>query len=217
MQSVREEVWELERVRYVTENYPRLQGLRKVTLGLLMLLLVGMFVFFLVRPPESDAVLSTLSIQTFLAVIAAVFAGAFGLYFWIKDYYDARYGSVISFESVPTRRKVLYVAMVLAVLNSSVGFILFMGIAMYVAYWRDRHFQMHYVALALTSIAWSLLFVMGMAASFAGGSEFMDIALWVYEWGRLFTLTIVGLYFVGGGVLDHLLLVRTMKFVPEER
>lgn len=207
---------ELERIRFVTANYGRLQGLRKLPLRLFILLLVAALVVALYWPVDEGAIVSTLYVELVLTFITMVFGSIIFLYFHIRAYYERRYGSVEPLFHITMRRKVLYAAIIVTALNSTSFFILLMGLAMLFVYWRERSFQMHYVVMAALAISYGFLHGVGLPLSLTIFPSLFDTIWWLYEKGRLIALTFIGLYFVVGGVLDHLLLVRTMKSVPEE-
>lgn len=77
---------------------------------------------------------------------------------------------------------------------------------MLVVFWPDRRFRIHYLVMMPFFVAASFLPLWGV---------------WSTGWspepgsGEVFPL-FLGLYWVVGGIFDHLLLVRTMKSVPEE-
>ncbi len=122
---------DLERIRYVAANYGRLQGLRKLPVGLFFLLWVAALVSTLVwtRTLE-DTVVPAGYVYAVLCLVVMIFVGSVLLYDRIGVYYERRYGSVERFSRVPARRKALYAAIVLAVvLGSSFG-LLVLGVAM---------------------------------------------------------------------------------------
>ena len=208
---------DLERVRYVAANYGHLQGLRKAPVGLFVWLLAAAGAFGLAWQPEGDAaVVPAAYVYAVALFIVALFVGALALYGRIRVYYERRYGSVRPRPRVPTRRKVLYGTIVLAVLNSAPLFILLLGAAMLFAYWPERRFQAHYVVLGALLVAYGLVFLAGLALALTLAPGLMDVFLGMHFLGRLITLGALGLYFVAGGVLDHLLLVRTMGAAPGE-
>ncbi|MDP9457863.1 MAG: hypothetical protein M3Q60_19305 [Actinomycetota bacterium] len=208
---------DLERIRYVAANYGRLQGLRKLPVGLFFLLWVAALVSTLVwtRTLE-DTVVPAGYVYAVLCLVVMIFVGSVLLYDRIGVYYERRYGSVERFSRVPARRKALYAAIVLAVvLGSSFG-LLVLGVAMMVAHRPERRFQTHYLAMAALLVGYGLFHMVGLVVSVTLSPDLLDAMLVLHKWGRLITLPVLGLYFLVGGVLDHLLLTGTMKALPEE-
>jgi hypothetical protein len=132
---------DLERVRYVAANYGYLQGSRKAPVGLFIWLLAAAGAFGLAWQPEGvGPVVPAAYVYAVVLLVVALFVAALALHGRIRVYYERRYGSVRPRPGVPTRRKVLYGAIVLAVLNSAPLFILLLGAAMLFAYWPERRF-----------------------------------------------------------------------------
>lgn len=207
---------DLERVRYVAANCGHLQGLRKASVGLFVRLLAAAGAFGLAWRPEGDAaVVPAAYVYAVALLVVALFVGALVLHGRIRVYYERRYGSVRPRPRDPARRKVLYGAIVLAVLNGAPLFILLLSAAMLFTYWPERRFQARYVGLGALLVAYGLVFLGGLAVALTLTPGLMDLFLGVHYFGRLITLGALGLYFVVGGALDHLLLVRTMGSAPE--
>lgn len=207
---------DLERIRYVAANYGRLQGLRKVPLGLVILSLVALLLVALAWPVEEDLIVPVGYAVLVLAAILAVFLGAFLLYFRISGYYERRYGLVRQrFSRVPLRRKALYWMMFVAVALGGSLALLLLGAAMLAAYWPERRFRAHYVVMAALIVGIGLAHMVCVVVYLTNGAwlwpvgEFAGLA-------RNYAWTALGLYFLVGGVLDHQLLVRSMKDLPEE-
>jgi MFS family permease len=208
-------VWDLERVRYVAANYERLQGLRKLPIGVLLVSLVAALVLARAWTPE-DAVVPAVYVYVVLGLIVMFFVGAFFLYYSISAYYERKYGSVEHFRRVPLRRKLLSGALVLAVILSTSFGLLLLGVAALIVYWSERHFRSHYVIMAALMIGYGTFHMLALIAGLTIIPGLWTVAWKLYELGRLITLTTVGLYLIVGGILDHRLLVRTMKRLPEE-
>lgn len=207
---------DLERVRYVAANYGHLQGLRKTPLGLFVWLLAMAGALALAWEPEGDAVVPAPYNYAVTLLIVALFVGALALHGHIRVYYERRYGSVRPGPRVPARRQVLYGVIVLAVLNSAPLFIFLLGAAMLFAYWPERRFQAHYVALGALLMGYGLVFLVGLVVALTLVPGLRDVFFGLHFLGRLITLSALGLYFFAGGVLDHLLLVCTMGAAPGE-
>lgn len=97
MQSVREEIRDLERLRYITENYEQLQGLRNVPLGII-LLASGVLTYPFASRPTFSPIMS----DAFFYLSFGLLIGVTLLYFIIGDYYERRFGWVQTF---PMKRK----------------------------------------------------------------------------------------------------------------
>ncbi|MGF1473545.1 MAG: hypothetical protein ACFB50_17630 [Rubrobacteraceae bacterium] len=215
MQSAREEIRDLERVRYVTENYEDLQGLRRVPIGLLAL---GIYTF---------VVFTGFEIRTkFVAdivVTLAVFAGVVLLiaYFGIRRYYENRYGRV---RVVPRvfRRGRTHGFVVFIIIIATAYSILWMremqaiepypfsliglGTMEVFERWPEKRFRPH-------------RFVLGTVLTLSG-FILLILALQGNPYSEILFLHLLAAYLVldlvVGGILDHLLLVRTMKRLPED-
>ena len=94
--------------------------------------------------------------------------------------------------------------------------LLAMGIAMVVAYWPERRFQGHYVFIGAVAIGVVL-------AHSVSAFVYPSASSWIWPTGdelsgvpAIFAMILVTAYLIVGGILDHLLLVRTMKTAPEE-
>ena len=206
---------DLERIRYVAANYEHLQGLRKLPLGIFLLLTIFAALYSVFWTSVDGQIPESYVLGGF-ALIFAVFVASIVLPHFVSVGYEQRYGTVQRYRSIPRRRKVLYVTMVLAILLGGYLPMLVMGIAMLAAYWPDRRFQKHYVMLGMLAVFVAIAHVASTFAWFATGD-------WVWITGeamsglpRMFVMTVIALYLIVGGVLDHLLLVRTMKTAPEE-
>lgn len=206
MQSDREEVRDLERVRYVAENYEQLQGLRNVPIGL-MVLLAGVFTLF----PSGLAYFGPVISEAFIYLLFVVLIATVLLYSFIGNYYERRFGLVRTFSL--NKKQAVAVAtlsIVLLVVGSinlafqpSIHMIwLVWGLSVTSIHWWERHFRMHYVVIGVLVVGVSFLPLLGITS----------VSL-SYETGGL--LVFLGIFYVVGGVCDHLLLMRAMKFLPE--
>lgn len=206
MQSAKEEIRDLERVRYVTENYEQLQGLRNVPLGFVVLAL-GVFMLSSASLPPFSPVASDVFFYGSFALLAV----AFLLYFVIGNYYERRFGWVHT-SSIKRKQVVsaitgitvlILIGIVNLVFQPPIHMIwLFWGLALTVIYWRERRFRMHYIAIGLLVSALSFMPLLDISRTEP-----------IHDAGGL--ILFLGILFVVGGFLDHLLLVRTMKTLPE--
>lgn len=197
---------DLDRVRYVSANYDRLQGLRTVFVGLVIFLwMAGNSVVPGWLSGKDQDTADTLVGLLIIFGILGLFGTAL-IYYQISGYYERRYGSVSYWSSVltPARHKVLGVAIVVAVFLGGPVTALLLGVAMLIAYWPERRFRMHHVLMAVLVIVVSLVFMVAWPLGFASKDALDYLAP-----------TALGLFFFVGGIFDHLLLVRTMKPVPE--
>ncbi|MGB3635453.1 MAG: hypothetical protein WA982_15530 [Rubrobacteraceae bacterium] len=207
MQSVSEEVRGLERVRYVTENYEQLQGLKNAPVGLMVLFSGALMLF-----PSSLRSFSSL-IGGNLYLLYVVLIAMVLLYFAMGSYYERRFGWVQTFSM---ERQQIVAAIILIIVLVVVGSAnlafqppihmiwLAWGVALTVVYWRERRFRAHYVVIGILVCGVSFLPLLGISQT---GST-------AYETGGL--MAFLGILYVVGGILDHFLLVRTMKSLPEE-
>lgn len=213
MQSTKEEIRDLERVRYVTENYERLQGLKMMPVGVLMLALA---VFALLR---IDWPGMTSEEEGALFGVLLIFGGIFGclaasLASWvISGRYEQRYGKArrspisrwagvlivlgaVSFYVAHTIDIVLMTPMYLPYLV--------VGVAGIVFWWPERRFRIHYLFVAVTFLLVGFLPLAGVLP----GNYFGEAL------GLLFLH--LGISVIVIGLLDHLLLIHTLKTVPED-
>ncbi len=206
---------DLERIRYVAANYEHLQGLRKLPLGIFLLLTVSAALYSVFWTSVEGQIPEPYVIGGF-ALVFALFVASIVLPHFVSVRYEHRYGTVQRYRAIPRRRKVLYVTMVLAILLGGSLPMLVMGVAMLAAYWPDRRFQRHYVVLSVLAICIALAHIASTFVWFATGD-------WIWITGeamsglpRMFAMTLIATYLIVGGILDHLLLVRTMKAAPGE-
>ena len=216
-------MYDLDRVRYVTRNYEKLQGLKAVPFGLLILLVFwGVF-------PLADLLLrgSGLSKEKISSIADLVSAGLMIVillltsvfYLGARDYYRKRYGTVSSLAVLPSvRRKILGVAVFLLVVDAfgvpipdglpQVSVIpLVFGAALLAAYWPERRFRAQYLILAVLFMGLAFIPLLVIDTIPANKAWALDSVL---AWN------VLGLYCVIGGVFDHLLLIRTFKSTPGE-
>lgn len=216
MRSTREDVRDLERVRYVTENYEDLQGLARVPVGLLVLAVWG---FFLI----SNFEISSKFVADVVITLSLLIGGVMILLFFrIKGYYRRRYGRVRVIPNVFKKRRVYsgVIALVVSLLASYLAlwmgvmenldpfpFILLgLGIMEVIDRWPERRFRPHhFVVGVLMALSGLILWLLVLS-----DRQYPD-ALVLHLLTALFVLSLVV-----GGILDHLLLVRTMKSLPEE-
>ena len=142
-------------------------------------------------------------------------------FFWIRRYYRNRYGRVRVVPRVFRRRRA-YGGLVALAVMLVVGYLalfmyeiqnfepypfFFIGLgAMEVAdRWPELRFRSHYFVLGSLMMFFGLVLLVLMLQ----GSRYSE-ALFLHLITSLFVLQLVV-----GGILDHLLLVRTMKSLPE--
>lgn len=214
MQSAREEIRDLERVRYVTENYDNLQGLTRVPIGLALLIVWAFFLisgFEISSQPVAD-IFITLSLLAGGVLIL--------LFFRIRKYYTRRYGRVRVFPRLFSRRRAVGGVVALTILFAGAFFVLWLGASVelvslplillglgameMIDRWPERRLRPHYfVAGALAALAGLVVLFLVLS-----GIRYPDVLL------LHLMSAFIGLVLVIGGVLDHLLLVRTMKSLP---
>ena len=206
----------LERIRYVAANYEHLQGLRKLPFGIFLLALVSTVVLLSVWAPGSGVVVPAPVMLGIVAVIFLLFVAGIALPHFISAYYERRYGTVQRYRTAPTKRRIMYLVMILALVLGSSLSLLVLGAAMMVAYWADRRFQSHYVIIGVLATGAALAHIAYAAVSLAMG-EWSWISIEnVFYLPQVFIVVTIASYLLVGGVLDHVLLVRTMKAAPEE-
>lgn len=162
--------------------------------------------------PSSLRSFGTVIGEAFFYLLFVMLIGACLLYFVIENYYERRFGWVQTFSL--NRKQAIAVAtlMVVLVVVGSINLAfqppihmiwLVWGMSLTAIYWRERHSRMHYVATGVLVSALSFIPLLGISRTELG-----------YETSGL--MLFLGILYVVGGVLDHLLLVRTMKTLPEE-
>ncbi|CAN5911525.1 hypothetical protein BH23ACT11_BH23ACT11_17120 [soil metagenome] len=214
MQSAREEIRDLERVRYVTENYENLQGLTRVPIGLALLMV---WAFFLTTGFE----ISSQPVANIFITVGLLTGGLLILLFFrIRKYYTRRYGQVRVIPRVFRRRRAAGGAVALTILVAGYFLTLWMGpleqleplllvllglgVMEMIDRWPERRLRPHYLVVG------ALVALSGLAMLFLvlSGMQYPDLLV-------LHLMTaFIGLILVIGGILDHLLLVRTMKSLP---
>ena len=192
---------QLARIRYVTENFDLLQGLRGLPVGLLFLMFADGIAGWsgLFHPG-----------RTALPDLTAI-ALCGGLYWWISVFYKRRFGRVERSQSRFGFNVLFFVAMFTAIyfdvnttppvsllsLTFSVWFIW-----MYVV-WNER---IHYLVIGTVMVMLSLtplLPTVGLEDTVWGGG------------GAAF-LAAMGLGLIVGGLFDHRLLVQALSPAPEQ-
>ena len=206
------ELQDPERVRYVTANYEQLQGLFRVLAGVLLLAAWAVVVSPLGEVLASPRAADFITAGSFLLILAG--GAAFLL---IRNWYRRRYGRVrtvsrFSVRHYLTRIAVIFVTLVIvATISSYVGilqdesgaylFFLAIGAGEVVSSWLEKQFRWHYMVFG------TLMILVGVLLTFGVLPDTTTLSL---------LAGFMVLYLVVGGLLDHLLLVRTLKSVPEE-
>lgn len=189
---------DLERVRYVTENYRGLQGLRTIPFGFLFVILGAVMA---VKPTwfvDTPLLLVLLLVGVLLSRLIEPL---------IQGYYERRFGRVEP-DPEQTRREwrwsiIWFVAfMVGNILNLSLSLSILiwaMPLLVYtlMRYWPKRRYAMHQIAGVLVV-----------------GGLMLLVFLNIIGWAAFFVAC--GLIEIGTSIIDHMLLVRTFKPVPGE-
>jgi hypothetical protein len=213
-------VQDLERIRYVTRNYERLQGLKLLPIWM-ALLASTLFqeALRLIFPQGMDNPYRTFAATFAYAFFLLLFIAAILLYIWFEDYYARKFGRVGRGPSARRDRfKVLaFVVLVIVVVVVSffaaradafgrspllVGW-LALGAGWIIAGWPHRRFQMHYIVVGLLLLGLSFSLLLGF------------LRIDTTQESNLFTAVLSASCIVNS-ICDHLLLVRTMKHLPEE-
>lgn len=201
---------DLERVRYVAGNYGRLQGLRKVPSGVVLLLMVTSIP--IVGELLRGATLETVGfvISGFILAVVPILLGLSFCDYALSRYYEREFGISRRLPSIPGRRKLFYAVVGLVLLGlGGPGGALLLGAAMLVAYWPERRLQSHYLVIAVLIIGTTLT-VAALTALGVISASTMGYTAW------FMVPAAFALFFLVGGVCDHLLLVRTFRVIPEE-
>jgi MFS family permease len=189
----KEMTYDLEQIRYVTQNYSNLQGLRLIPLGL-WLLIVGL-----------------VTIEFAIPLLLA----AWVLTWLIGVYYNRSFGKVRSLTS-PSWKSYLVGLLALAALIAAavadrylklpVNLLgLTMATGLFLTWLQPAYRpRLHYLVVAVLVAAVSLLQLFGIPAA---NSTFYPVLA-----GSVGILLVILI----GGLFDHLLLVRAFKALPEE-
>ena len=207
---------DLERIRYVAANYEHLQGLRKVPLGIFLLVLAAVIVLSWFWSEIGGRMVPSPYVVGLVAAIFVLFIAGIVLPHFISIHYERRYGTVQRFRPVARKRMVLYVTMVLALILGGTLPLLAMGVAMMVAYWPERRFQGHYVVIGAVAVGVFLAYAASIAVYLATNGGSWPTGGTGFVLPSVSPVIFVAAYLIVGGVLDYLLLVRTMKTAPEE-
>ena len=203
-------------MRYVTENYGDLQGLTRVPVGLIALV-VYLFVVFTGFEVNTKFVADIVLTLALLVGVTLVIG-----FFRIRRYYENKYGRVKVIPRVFTRRRIYSGLVAFAVVFIAFGlglwvadsdvpepyplFFLLLGLTEVIDRWPEKSIRLHHFAfVALMATAGLVLWTMEVFG--AGYPE----AFLLHSFVAVFVL-----YLIVGGILDHLLLTSTMKSLPGE-
>lgn len=189
---------DLQRIQYVTSHYQEIQGLRIIPFGIwLILVALGQASGFVptTEPKLDAAILFTYLLGGFLVL---------ALYGLIGTFYERTYGSVQPLLQSRTRALsgclsgagflgVLYIGMMVGQRQLATEVAILLSFLLIYATWRSHWYRKDYVVLAALLI----------------GAHIFPF--------RTNVMALNGIVVVVGGLLDHFLLVRTLKHVPEER
>lgn len=187
----------LQRIRYVTSHYQELQGLRIVPLGIwLCLVALGEAAGYI---PATQPQIAAITMFAYLGSGFFVLAA----YGWVGKIYERQYGSVHPLLQARPRALsgclsgagflfVLYVGIMLGSQLLAVEVTMLLAALLLYAAWRSRWYRKDYLVL--------LVLLIGVS-SLSSNTLIMGLN---------------GATVIAGGLLDHLLLVRTLKQVPEE-
>jgi hypothetical protein len=185
--------YDLQQIRYVTQNYNNLQGLRLLPIGL-WLLIEGLF--------TAECAIPTLLIALVLTWLIGV-------------YYKRQFGQVHAMNS-PSWKSCLIAVLVLAALAAATAADYYLGLpvnllGLTMAFglfwvWLQPAYRprLHYLVVAILVAALSLLQLFGISSGHATQPSMLAGSI-----GILMVLLV-------GGLFDHLLLVRAFKALPEE-
>ncbi len=214
---------ESTRTRYVAEQYPDLQGLTSVPVGLFCLELFLLGLSWLVLP--GTFLLWSIGITIALIIVATIF-------------YRSTYGSTRPLRRVKRRDALFAIVMGIAL---AIGLIadpllqprvslteIALAGAIFLYYWPHRHFAVHYLVIALVIACIGLLPLFGgppdyssltcgnngCTINFAFGSHLNLLSQSVSAVLMRFLLSFAILGIIGG-FCDHLLLKRA--FAPLQR
>jgi hypothetical protein len=195
---------DVQRVRYVTENYRELQGLKSVVVGLFLLFIVALYDG---RLPGSAWVLDSFLV---LLLPLCMFGVVAILFRSIQRYYERTLGHVESDpERIRRERQRGLIAYFLVFISYSldrnwqppvsIGGLALAACFLVIA-WPHRTYKIHYIVTAVLLAGVSLLPLGGIS---------LDST-------RTVVSVAAGLAFIVIGCIDHVLLVRTFKPVPGE-
>ncbi len=186
----------LKYLRHITANYFCMQGLRMVPFGIVLIITA-------VSSPEWWPELANWAPLPHLVGIAI----AFVLFKVIGGYYERTFGHVQSMSRSnyfwwgygSALAAILLSFVIDAKLHPPVNVLGLTFAILILVYWGVMgSFQTHYIIMATLLAGISLLPLQGVAVNSA------------------IILVVVGSIYIIGGLLDHLVLVRTLKPLPEE-
>lgn len=199
---------EMQRVRVVTANYNYLQGLRLVPFGVWLLLNAIIDAGWYLPAWIPDwLIVGTYILGPFVALV---------LYWLIGRYYNHIFGYVQPMQSASTSKLAWKWNVVIIVsatvwlvsflqrpsLSISVTGLLLAGMCL-INWWQMKSFSTHYFFVAVA---------LGAASGLALLSLWNDVPIA----SKSLLLVLLALYFILRGIIDHLLLVRTLKPVLGE-
>lgn len=190
-------MYNLQRIRYVTSHYQEIQGLRIVPLGAWLILLAIAEANRSVLPPAPQVAM--------VIMVFYLLAGFFVLLFYriIGAFYERRFGSVNPLLQSKSRAFsgclrgggflfVLYVGLTAS--NPQLPYVVTLLLMLFLisVAWRSGWYRKDYVVLVAFLVS-------------------------IYSIpGSVTTMLLNGCTVILGGLLDHFLLVRTLKHTPEE-
>lgn len=207
----------LERVRYVTAHYEDLQGLVWVPFGVL-LAVAGLLIGVGFTPEAQTRLAGDLLALGGGAIVIGLIVSRL----LIERHYQRRFGRVMQIESAFFRRWQTYLLVALPLLAvmfalqfvvlgepefSLFGFFSALGAGEAASWWYDRRFRGQWL---VTGAVLASCGAAGFAYELARAGPIEPTAYMPL----LFAL--LSVHLLVGGVLDHRLLTRTMKDVPEE-
>ncbi|MFP2928626.1 hypothetical protein ACLESO_26210 [Pyxidicoccus sp. 3LG] len=212
---------QLRRIQLVTRYYDWLQGLRFLPMGLMLLAVAG---FLATVPPEGGR-------PPKMTLVALALGGPLGflMYFALGGYYRRRFGDVKpSASTLRTRRRMLWTFLLAGLVLSQgivlahggraaepmpVALALLLAAASLVAYWAWMgRFVPHYPLLAGVVLLLAVLHHLGFNPLCALRHPVDSTPNWLCEMATFHAVW--GLVIIASSVLDHRLLVRTLRPVP---
>lgn len=196
---------DMDRLRYVAANYERMQGLLTAVFGLLLL---GMGLIELVSWWTGSS-----AIPLLLAVV--LFGGLIVLYLAARSYYERTIGRVrYRFGSgrdwLVGAALLLYMAAVFVLPDRGQPAYwpqLLLGLMLFVLMWPERRYRGYYLILAAFITVSSFLPLLGILPEPTSEAIIYD---GVPDPARIVPQITAGVATVIGGLLDHLLLIRSL-------
>ncbi len=196
---------DMDRMRYVGANYERLQGLLTVVNGLFLL---GMALINLVSWWTGSSAVRLLLTLVLFGVLIALYLAARAYYQRTIGHVRHTFGSGRDWLVGAVLVLALVAAFALPSHNQPVYWSqLFLGVMLFALMWPERHYRGYYLLLAALIAACSFLPLAGVLPT---PTREEIIYYGVPDPANIVPLVSIGVATLIGGILDHMLLIRSL-------